>query len=186
MTRGELDRDAVLRIAAAVKKRGPGIVRRAHFFHRAKPVGIAVGLVTAVVLAAQWGREEAAVDARTCASWDDRAIENELDDGSVRLEIGRRALAVASTGSDVTVQTLLPCSTVLSLERGRVVVHARDLGGGELRVESGAGQVVVHGTVFAVERAGDRLEVEVAEGRVELIAGERIAIAAGKRAGAEA
>ncbi len=60
-----------------------------------------------------------------------------------------------------------PCRTVLTLDHGSVAVHARDLGGGELIVETPRGNVHVRGTTFEV-RVDDELVVAVAEGRVEV------------------
>jgi ferric-dicitrate binding protein FerR (iron transport regulator) len=152
-----------------VRERGPKIVRRARFMRKARPIA-AIALVVAAVLLLlprEEPKQELApvVDRRTCAGWSPAAS----------LDLGPRGVAIGNaeiTSSD-------PCTTVLALERGRLIVHARDLGGGELFVESGSDRVVVRGTLFAVEREGELLSVEVAEGRVEL--GDA-SIAAGERA----
>lgn len=68
--------------------------------------------------------------------------------------------------SRVEVAALEPCRTELRLTRGSVLVHARDLGGGELAVHTDLGDVVVTGTIFRVTRERRRLVVEVAEGSV--------------------
>lgn len=68
--------------------------------------------------------------------------------------------------SRVEVAALEPCRTELRLTRGSVLVHARDLGGGELAVRTDLGDVVVTGTIFRVTRERRRLVVEVAEGSV--------------------
>ena len=60
------------------------------------------------------------------------------------------------------------CRTELVLERGRVVVQADDLGGGELFVFAGEHAVRVTGTLFAVQRVDGSIEVEVVEGRVRV------------------
>ena len=96
--------------------------------------------------------------------------------GSRDIELGDRALFVLHGRAQATVSKLEPCLTVLALERGRVTVHARDLGGGTLLVATRRGTVEVHGTVFAVDLEGPSrsprhpdevgLRVAVAEGLV--------------------
>src|SRR5262249_12334412 len=86
--------------------------------------------------------------------------------GGARLELGPVADAVSSTGTTVRLEEASPCRTIIALESGTVAVHAKDLGGGELRVRTKRGDVVVHGTIFAVTEDDSSLEVEVAEGNV--------------------
>jgi hypothetical protein len=123
------------------------------------------------------------VDPRACASFDTSGIRSEpiRSKGMLRFELGQRALAIATRGSNARVESLGPCATVIALERGRLIVHARELGGGELRVRTGTEEVVVRGTVFAVERKPGSVAVEVAEGRVDLMRREPISISAGER-----
>ncbi len=83
-----------------------------------------------------------------------------------RLELRSVAVAVATPGTVVKLSEASPCRTVLSLDSGTVVVHAKDLGGGELRVHASGGDVVVHGTIFAVTEEAGSLTVEVVVGNV--------------------
>jgi hypothetical protein len=80
-----------------------------------------------------------------------------------------------------------PCRTIIALESGTVTVHAKDLGGGELKVRAPGGEVTVHGTLFAVTQSDDSFAVEVAEGRVAVASrlgtqfvsrGERVMVSA--------
>jgi hypothetical protein len=85
---------------------------------------------------------------------------------SSTLDLGAVALAVADVDAVVLASVVEPCRTIIGLDSGRVTVHAKDLGGGELSVRARDGVVTVHGTVFAVTQSNDSLVVEVAEGTV--------------------
>lgn len=82
------------------------------------------------------------------------------------LDLGAVARAEAPETADLYLEEATRCRTVVQLRSGRVVVHAKDLGGGLLLVRSGAATVEVRGTVFGVARSGSTLAVDVAEGRV--------------------
>ncbi|MEM7608753.1 MAG: tetratricopeptide repeat protein, partial [Myxococcota bacterium] len=58
-----------------------------------------------------------------------------------------------------------PCRSVVALREGRIAVHARDLGGGELVVRTARADVRVIGTIFEVD-VQRSLEVRVSEGIV--------------------
>jgi tetratricopeptide (TPR) repeat protein len=82
------------------------------------------------------------------------------------LDLGTIAYAVTESGSTATLEQSSSCRTVIALDTGRVSIHARDLGGGELVVRARGADVAVRGTVFAVELEGEDVVVEVAEGTV--------------------
>jgi len=86
--------------------------------------------------------------------------------GGASLDLGEVALAVADPGAAVSAERLEACRTVIGLTSGRVTVHARNLGGGELSVRAPGGLVTVKGTMFSVTQNPDALVVEVAEGTV--------------------
>jgi hypothetical protein len=169
--RDELDAEAVARIAARIRVQGPAVVRRARIVHRAKPI-VAAGAGALVIAGLAWMGTRPAPEVRACESFAVVAVE----ESGGRFDMGARALAVVEEGSAVWLATVEPCRTEFVLERGRITVHARDLGGGELAVKSGDTSVIVRGTVFGVAREGERVDVEVAEGRVEVVAGERRAM----------
>jgi hypothetical protein len=83
-----------------------------------------------------------------------------------RLDLGAVAVATSAPGTVVRLEEASPCRTLIALESGTVAVHAKDLGGGELRVRTNRGDVVVHGTIFAVTKDDASLEVEVVVGNV--------------------
>ena len=138
-------------------------------------------------------RMGAVVDPRACAS---RGVpelvpsavpavpEGTARASAQRFELGALGVVVSDARSAFWLDARDPCQLKLRLQEGRVSVHAADLGGGELRVVTPSGDVVVHGTQFAVEHTRRALTVEVAEGRVALQrAGRDVvpAIAAGQR-----
>lgn len=86
--------------------------------------------------------------------------------GSRELFLGEVARARAEPGADARLEQATACATHIALAKGTVVVHAKDLGGGELLVRTRMADVVVHGTLFAVTQSADALTVEVVEGRV--------------------
>ena len=88
------------------------------------------------------------------------------------IDLGDRARFVLFGDAEGRFEELERCRTAFVLERGRVLVHARDLAGGELTVRTPAADVAVRGTVFDVrlEPGSTRLRVAVAEGRVDVTA----------------
>jgi Tfp pilus assembly protein PilF len=82
------------------------------------------------------------------------------------LDLGKIAFAVTAPGSEAVLEQSTSCRTVIALHKGRVSVHARDLGGGELLVRTRDAEVAVKGTVFSVSLEGEDVAVEVAEGTV--------------------
>jgi Tfp pilus assembly protein PilF len=93
--------------------------------------------------------------------------------GRLELHLGRTADAVATPGSVARLTESAPCRTVITLDRGTVVVDAKDLGGGELVIAAGDSNVRVRGTLFGVARERDALTVEVASGVVEVTSARR-------------
>ncbi len=111
----------------------------------------------------------APAESPACESWSDRSMAEvgfESSEEQVVLDLGKVAYARAPLTSKVYLQEATRCRTVIELESGRVSVHARDLGGGQLIVRSGDTEVSVRGTIFAVDRALGDITVDVAEGRV--------------------
>jgi FecR protein len=92
------------------------------------------------------------------------------DTGRV-LDLGSRALLVASGDSQLGGGLDPDCSTRVRLTAGTLAVHARKLEGHPLRIDTPLGSVEVRGTVFGVEVASGHLRVRVAEGVVEVEAG---------------
>jgi hypothetical protein len=90
---------------------------------------------------------------------------------------------VARGDAEVAITARAPCAVAIDLRSGRVAVHAQDLQGGELRVRTDDGEVVVTGTTFAVEHTLEGMAVELAEGavRVERPRQPALALAAGER-----
>jgi hypothetical protein len=108
--------------------------------------------------------------------------------GTRTLAIGTHASALASVDTVVAPGLVAPCTAQLTLDAGRVSVHARDLAGGRLEVRAGDVRVVVTGTVFAVERREAAVRVALAEGRLLIHVGDAppAALDAGQRAVIEA
>ncbi len=165
-----LDEAAVSRIADNVSRRGPALVKRGRRIEQAKVAGTIAGACAALGLAWLLARPEPAVEppALACAGF---APAHDLD-------LGVRGVAVVD--GEAKLKTALPCRTVFELERGRITIHARNLGGGELRVVAGQDEVVVWGTLFSVERAEEATVVSTDEGVVEVIG--RGKVTAGTRA----
>ena len=82
------------------------------------------------------------------------------------LDLGELGVATAKPGSDVVVKESSACRTVIALGAGRLSVHARDLGGGELIVQTRSAEITAQGTLFGVTQDEHGVTVEVAEGRV--------------------
>jgi hypothetical protein len=107
---------------------------------------------------------------------------------AARLELGERALFVASQGGVADISLSADCDLHVDLNAGSLFVHARRLEGRTLEVATALGTVVVRGTVFAVHHASGALLVQVDEGTVQvsgpdghttmLHAGEAVALGA--------
>jgi hypothetical protein len=176
---GGLDDAASERVIRALVAKGPALVRRARRTRIAMMTAgplLAAAAATALLVRHPGGTavrgEAATTEARTivpsvCAG---RAVPSGaafvVEADGAHLDLGTVATAMAEPNSDVRVAEVAPCRTVIALGMGRVTVHAKDLGGGELHVRARDGEVVVHGTIFAVTQTADSLTVEVAEGRV--------------------
>ncbi len=104
--------------------------------------------------------------ARACELRQAATADGLVTDGVRRYALGELGSVVAAPGSALELDASDPCRVLVRLDDGRVDVHAADLGGGELRVVTPGGEVVVHGTVFAVEHRASALTVDVDEGRV--------------------
>ena len=195
-----LDPSSRERIVRAVGERGPEIVRRSGR-NRVALLGGGVALAAAAAAALFVGTQRADAPmssneakapaaapveprasgpveqaARACEQRPERsAVEvgfRTVGDRAV-LDLDTVAYAVAPSSSDVYLQEATRCRTIIALRSGRIAVHARDLGGGELVVKSGDAEVAVRGTVFSVTRENGDLAVEVAEGRVLVARAER-------------
>jgi Tfp pilus assembly protein PilF len=183
-----LDVAARQRILNTITTTGPAVVRRARMERAAIGSGAFVLAAAAgVVLFLRFGGAEPANVASHAAAQTEqrtmaappgpvaRACESRkvlpgaaFVDGEAgrTLDLGSVAFATATPGSQVTLEENAPCSTVIALKSGKIMVDARDLGGGELKVRAHGTDVLVKGTVFAVALAGDDVTVDVAEGRV--------------------
>jgi ferric-dicitrate binding protein FerR (iron transport regulator) len=177
-----LGAEATSRILRRVATEGPGLVRSGR---RARRLVMASGpiLAAAAVVALLVGRHArssavaagALPVARSTSACAARPVPGSARRGFVsgpggaRLELGSVAVAAAAPGAVVRLREASACRTALELEAGTVTVHARDLGGGELRVHAPGGEVTVHGTIFAVSQSADSFTVEVAEGRVSVV-----------------
>lgn len=105
-------------------------------------------------------------------------------DGRVLITLGALATVATATPTAVRVEQPSACATLVTLAVGGVVaVHARDLGGGELRVRTPAGDAVVHGTIFEVRAVASGTQLDVVEGvvGVERDGRELARVAAGGR-----
>ncbi|MEM9193487.1 MAG: FecR family protein [Myxococcota bacterium] len=76
--------------------------------------------------------------------------------------------------SDLDLEVDGGCRTTLRLTSGTVLVHARDLGGGELSVHTPHARAVVTGTIFRVRTDEEGIEVEVLEGSVRVERDEQV------------
>ncbi|HEX4338981.1 MAG TPA: FecR domain-containing protein [Polyangiaceae bacterium] len=176
-----LDEAARERILALIREEGPAIVRSAR--RRRFAIASSAALSVAAAAAALFifrhpGELETAkvengarTKAAVCAS---RTVPAGARAGFVagesgaRLDLGSVALAASMPGTSVRLEEASACRTIIALESGTVAVHAKDLGGGELRVRTSRGDVVVHGTIFAVTRDATSLAVEVVVGNVSV------------------
>lgn len=174
-----LDDAAQERILSLIRAQGPAIVAGAR---RRRATTALVAFASAAAAAAALFAARHATDATTakvesgaapavCAS---RPVPASAQDGFItgssgaRLDLGSVALATATPGTSVRLEEASPCRTIIALDSGTVAVHAKDLGGGELRVRTTRGDVVVHGTIFAVTRDETSLAVEVVVGNVSV------------------
>lgn len=170
--RSPLDDAARARIKSTIRQQGPRVVARAHTVRKVRVVAQAVVPVLLVVGAIGWWSR---TPARACESFGaDGATFAQKDGGPQVLELARARL-VASPDAKIQIQFLDACRLSVQLEHGRVHVHARDLGGGELKIDAPGGAARVYGTIFAVEQRGDQFSVEVAEGLVEVSPKQRAA-----------
>jgi hypothetical protein len=143
-------------------------------------VGAAVGAI-ALAVAGAWALQveptsqsgaPLMASGRACESRPQVSGRFEADaNGEQVLDLDGRAFVRAESGSVVRLLENEPCRLVLSLERGRVDVHAMDLGSGELQVLAGEGRIEVKGTIFSVVRDDGEFTVDVAEGVVEVSSG---------------
>jgi tetratricopeptide (TPR) repeat protein len=160
-----LDEAARSRIKGLIRQQGPQVVARAHTVRKVRLVAQAVVPVLLVVGAVGWWTRN---PPRDCESFGSEVGTFAQKDGGPQVLELARARLVASPDARIKVQALESCRLWVQLEQGRVHVHARELGGGELKIEAPGGAARVYGTIFAVEQAGDRFSVEVAEGLVEV------------------
>ena len=111
--------------------------------------------------------------ARACEQREAPTADALVVEGARRYALGALGSVVAAQGSALVLDGSDPCRVIVRLDEGRVAVHAADLGGGELRVVTPGGEVIVHGTVFAVEHRASGLTVDVDEGRVAVTRSDR-------------
>lgn len=100
------------------------------------------------------------------------------------LELGSRALLVATPGAEVKATLMASCDLRIVLRAGSLAVHARQLRGAALMVSTPRGEVRVRGTVFQVDfdASTQVLRVGVEEGRVSVhtAAGPNLELAPGQ------
>lgn len=179
--RAGLNAEARARVLASVREQGPRLVKRARLQRQLTQVGSGLTVVVLAVASAWWlkaGGSSAPLEAEGPALAEVRPCEGralptasfrDAEGGDRILDLGERAFVRVEADSVVSIAELQPCRLVLALERGRVNVHARDLGAGELLVTTTEAQVRVRGTIFSVARAEDaELTVDVAEGQVDV------------------
>jgi len=180
----ELSEDERLRILNEIATRAPALMRRARL--QRTLLGVSTGTVlaaAAALLVAVAPREDderatrqhaVPVQARACASDGKVTLaRSPRPNGDEQVALGARAEFVTPTGAEVSVDLVEPCMTRISLHKGAIAVHAKDLGGGELRIRTQRGDVVVRGTMFRVENEDRALKVSVEHGRVSVLQGER-------------
>lgn len=182
---GGLDPAARERLIARLRTSGPSVVHRARVMRvagRSLAAGATVAAIAMAVIALR--PETRAPAALACASYPELGhTELAQRSGAQVLDLGDRALVVGTAASALELIEASACRTVLRLSRGEAVVHAKALGGGTLSVRTAHGEVTVHGTIFRVAADPEEVEVEVAEGLVELSGGEEpsVFVAAGER-----
>ncbi|MBI4814893.1 MAG: FecR domain-containing protein [Deltaproteobacteria bacterium] len=187
-----LDDSAIERIASNVAETGPRVFSRARTVLRVQRVGGVAAVVLFVgvlVRAAMTSRGEpaASIQEPVASLSRDRACEHWsapiATPAQNLLDLSGRALVQLSDGAVFRAKRLEPCSIAFEVDSGRILVHAKDLGGGELLVSTPTGSVRVVGTIFSVEHSASKLVVEVGDGTVEVSVGEeRAALHRGERA----
>ena len=106
-----------------------------------------------------------------------RGVRFEASRGGGRsLVVAGHLRVVATSGASATRMLVEPCTVAIDLQAGRGAVQARDLKGGELRVRTTHGDVVVRGTTFSVNASEDALAVELVEGSVQVERARRAAL----------
>jgi hypothetical protein len=110
----------------------------------------------------------AAASTRACEQRDAPEAQWSFAAGRTRVELGQVGAIAVDDGAQMWIDASERCRVRLRLLAGRVRVHAADLGGGELRVVTPSGDVVVHGTTFGVAHDAAGLTVDVDEGRVSV------------------
>lgn len=170
-----LDEAAYARIVAHVVQHGPGRVRRSHqrrVLVRAAAVVVPLVLITGVLLRGQRQPSAAVVamhrPAACAARMVPRAEARLRADQTRSIDLGEVGQIVLEAGAVASLDVVDPCRLQLQLKRGRVSIHAANLFGGELKVQAGATDVVVHGTTFAVEQTDDEVLVDVETGAVSV------------------
>jgi hypothetical protein len=178
--------DALRRIEQQIEAKGPAIVRRARVVRRVQQIAIGGAATIAVALAFVLTKAPApevtqiAEAGPACSKRAAPSVAEQRTGGAVAFDLGLVANAKLLPGAVGSVREVTACRTVFVLETGRIDVHARDLGGGELIVEAGSRRVTVHGTIFSVERQGEMVAVDVTEG-VVAVSGHGKRLRAGDR-----
>jgi tetratricopeptide (TPR) repeat protein len=153
-----LDDNARARIQKKITSEGPRVVKRARMMRVVVRASVGVAAIALVassttLLFRKSPVTQPPVLARACESFP--------------AALGDRASITPIGEADFTATELQPCRAVFSLAKGTVYVHAKDLGGGELSVQTPLGEAHVRGTKFTVSYS-DVLEVVVSEGVVEV------------------
>jgi hypothetical protein len=172
-----LDEAARERIFERVRVEGPALVARAkrrRTWNMVSVVAAAAAVAAGVAVlrhpqsGAPGAKSASGNAALVCASRAPAESAQGFVQGTegARLDLGVTALAVTSKGSTVRLAEASACRTIIELDSGSIAVHAKDLGGGELRVHSPEGDVIVHGTIFSVTEDERGLSVEVVVGNV--------------------
>lgn len=180
----ELSEDERLRIVNEVAAKAPALMRRARLRRTLLVVSagslLAAAAALLLVVAPRQddelatGQHAVPLQVRTCASDGKVTVARTPGSrGDEHLTLGARAEFVTPPGAEISVDLVEPCMTRISLHKGAIAVHAKDLGGGELRIRTGRGDVVVRGTMFRVESDDGALKVSVEHGRVSVLQGER-------------
>jgi hypothetical protein len=179
------------RVVASVLATGPSLIRRARIERIAwRAAGAALAAAAAATLWLRVGADTFGSSGPVAKAMDTPSSQNSVvavappaarpcesrsapanaafrsAGGGQALELGKIAFAVTEPGSEAVLEQSTSSKTVIALHKGRVSVHARDLGGGELLVRTRDADVAVKGTVFSVALEGDDVAVEVAEGTV--------------------
>lgn len=166
----DLSEVALARIADHIALEGPRVVRRARRIRvavRVTSVGLGLTLVLFGLNRLRPGAEAPMIanNARACERWD-FPMSPQLEVG--RVELGRRGVVAVAEASELRVAKNERCELVIRMERGEILVHAQDLGGGTLVIETELGRVRVLGTIFEVSHREGAFGVSVVEGLVEV------------------